>query len=109
MDFFSGAPGVNTIAVTAAAFCRPAILRGFVGKEVADDGGVPNARRVGRGRFFRYAFLTVAVHCTVFYTMEALSISGILFTLLRIAASTACTLATVWLVQSIFGERTLGR
>ena len=105
MDFFSGAPGVNTIAATAAAFCRPAILRWFVGKELVGDGGVPTARRIGRGKFFRYVLLMTVVHSAVFYAMETLSTVGIALTLLRIAASVVCTLVVVWLIQSIFGGR----
>jgi hypothetical protein len=109
MDFFSGAPGVNTIAATAAAFCRPSILRWFVGKDLVGDGGVPNARRIGRGKFSRYALLLIAVHCTVFYTMETLSTVGVWFTLLRIVASVLCTFIVIWLIQSIFGTRKAGR
>lgn len=105
MDFFSGAPGVNTAATTAAAFCRPALLQGFVGKELVGDGGMPNVRRVGGGKFFRYAFLTILVHVSVFYTLETLSAAGLFHTLLRVAASTACTLAAVWLVQAAVGGR----
>ena len=102
MDFLSGTPGIHTIATTAAAFCRPLLLRLFAGKELIGDGGIPNARRIGGGKFFRYALAFIVVHAVVFFTLETLSVAGILFTLLRAGISVACTLAVVWVVQRLF-------
>jgi hypothetical protein len=102
MDFFSGMPGINTIAATTVAFFRPTILRWFVGRELVTDGGVPNARRIGRGKFFRYSLLSIVLHCVLFYAVETFSVSGILFTSVRIVASAVCTLGVVWLIQLVF-------
>ena len=104
MDFFSGVPGVHTIATVGAAFCRPTLLRLFVGKEIIGDGGIPNVRRIGAGKFFRYALVFVVIHATVFFALETLSTIGILFTGLRIGISTACNLAVIWAVQRLFGQ-----
>ncbi len=105
IDFFSGTPAVNTIATVAMAFCRPTLLRFFVGKETVSDGGVPDSRRVGAGRFFRYAVVAVTIHAAIFFGLETLTAVGLLFTLLRIAISVACSLFTIWLVQLAFSRR----
>jgi hypothetical protein len=102
MDFFSGAPGVNTIATTAMAFCRPSILRWFVGKDLVGDGGIPNAYKIGRGKFIRYATILIVIHAAVFFTMETLSFSHALFTFLRVLSSVAGSLIVVWVVQLLF-------
>lgn len=105
MDFFSGVPAVNTIATVAMAFCRPTVLRLFAGKELVGDGGTPDSRRIGTGKFLRYASVCVLIHAVIFFGLETLTVVGILFTLLRIAVSVVCTLITVWLVQLVFSSR----
>ena len=105
MDFFTGMPGVNTAATAAAAFCRPGILRLFVGKDVLSDRGVPNRWKIGSGKFLRYALTMILIHSVVFFALETLSAIGIGFTLLRIAASTLCSLIVIWFVQLLFISR----
>ncbi len=105
MDFFSGEPAVNTMATTAAAFCRPGVLRLFVGKELVGDGGIPDARRIGGGKFFRYALVTVTIHALIFFGLETLTSVGILFTLLRVAISVVCSLTVIWCVQLVLPGR----
>lgn len=105
MDFFSGMPGINTAAVTAMAFCRPTVLRLFVGKEIVGDGGVPNAARIGTGKFLRYAAVLTLIHATLFFVLETLSSVLILFTAVRIAASTVCSLIVLWFIQLLFVSR----
>ncbi len=105
MDFFSGMPAVNTMATTAMAFCRPGVLRLFIGKEVVGDGGIPDTRRIGGGKFFRYALVSVTIHAMIFFGLETLTTVGILFTLLRIAVSAVCSLITIWCVQLLLPGR----
>lgn len=105
MDFFSGAPAVNTIAAVATAFCRPTVLRIFAGREAVGDGGMPGSRRLGDGKFFRYLFICLTIHAAIFFGLETLSTAGILFTLLRMAVSILCSLAAVWFVQLVFSGR----
>ncbi|MCD8185633.1 MAG: rod shape-determining protein MreD [Rikenellaceae bacterium] len=105
MDFLSGIPGVNTAAVTAMAFCRPTLLQVFVGKELVGDGGVPNAARIGTGKFLRYATGLTLIHALVFYTLETLSAHQLAFTFLRILSSTASTLVVLWCIQLLFVNR----
>ena len=105
MDFFSGMPGVNTIATVATAFCRPTALRFFVGKDLVGDGGMPNARRIGTGKFLRYALVLTLVHSVVYFVLENLSTVNVLFTVLRIVINTLCSLVVVWFIQLLFVSR----
>ncbi|MDR0955445.1 MAG: rod shape-determining protein MreD [Rikenellaceae bacterium] len=105
IDFFSGAPAVNTIATVAMAFCRPGVMRLFIGKEVIGDGGSPHYRRIGNGKFLRYASVLILIHAVIFFGLETLTTVGILFTLLRIAISVVCSLIAIELVQLVFVPR----
>lgn len=105
MDFFSGVPGVHTIATVAMAFCRPGILRFFAGKDMVNDGGVPNVEKLGAGKFFRYASVLVTLHAIVFFVLETLTFTGALLTALRIVVSVVFSLTVIWLVQLLFTSR----
>ena len=105
MDFFMGTPGVHTIAIVAAAFSRPALLRLFAGKDMVSDGGIPNREKIGAGKFLRYAFVISLLHSIVFFALETLTTTGIGFTLLRAAASSVSTLVVTWFVQLLFVSR----
>lgn len=102
IDLFSGMPAVNTIATVFVAFCRPAVLRLFVGREVVRDGGVPNEAKLGTGKFLRYAFTLILLHGIVFFTLETLTTTGIGYTLLRIGVSTFCTALVIYFFQLLF-------
>lgn len=102
MDYMSGTAGLHTIASLASAFCRPLMLRLIRSKEDINDGGIPNADRMGKGAFISYSSIFIFLHCFVFFSFEALSWNYFLFTLLRIAASTALTIPLVYFAQMLF-------
>jgi hypothetical protein len=102
VDLFSGMPAVGTIATVFVAFCRPAVLRLFVGRELVREGGVPNAAKLGAGKFLRYSFTLILLHSILFFSLETLTMTGIGYTLLRIAVSAACTTLAVWFFQLLF-------
>ena len=47
VDAVSGTAGLHTIASLASAFCRPMMLRLSIGKEEANEGGIPNSVKLG--------------------------------------------------------------
>ena len=67
VDLLSGGAGLNTIAATATAFVRPAVLDVLVGKEALHEVGMPLPVGVGRGRWLRYTAVLVLVHCTIYF------------------------------------------
>lgn len=99
IDAVSGTAGLHTIASLFSAFCRPLMLRLSIGKEDANEGGVPNSDRLGTGAFLRYSSAFIFVHCCVFFMFEALSWSYFHLTLLRILGSTAITIPLVYCSQ----------
>lgn len=106
VDLLGGMPAVGTIATVFTAFCRPAALRLFVGREVVREGGEPNASRIGAGKFMRYATAMILIHGILFFTLETMSLTGIGYTALRIVVSTACTAVAVWFFQLLFSGKT---
>lgn len=102
MDLFMGTPAVNTIATVFIAFCRPTLLRLFVGKEIIEEGGIPTVRKIGMGKFIRYSLAVILLHSILFFTLETMTTTGIAFTLLRIVASTLCTAIAVFFCQLLF-------
>lgn len=102
MDLFAGTYGLNAIACLAAGFVRPVLLNMTVGKDVARDGGLPLPLNVGRGKWFRYALLLIAVHCLVFFFFEAMTFRYVWFTLARALCSIVLTTVIIWFLAYLF-------
>ena len=102
MDFAMGAAGINTIATVLVAFLRPTILGMLYGRDDVREEGVPSPERLGTRVFVEYLVALVVIHHVVFFSLEALSWSHALHTLLRIVLSSAASLGFVWLIARIF-------
>ncbi len=101
-DWLAGMPATNTIASLFVAFVRGGLLNVLVGKDLVHDGGVPCAARIGAGKFYRYAAVMTVLHCALFFTLEAMSLSYYGLTLLRIVVSAAATLVLVRVTEILF-------
>ncbi len=101
-DVLTGLPGLNTIATLAAAFCRRTVLILVAGKESVHDGGVPNARRLGNGRYFKYTSIIVLLHGLLFFSFEALTWHYYYLTLLRTLLSSILTVGLIYCCQLLF-------
>ncbi len=99
MDLMLATAGLNTIAILVTAIVRRPMLMLMVGKETVGDGGVPCSARIGASKFMRYCLALVAVHCVIFFAFEAFGLHGFHLTLLKIAASTAVTVALTYIIQ----------
>lgn len=73
VDFMSGMAGLHMMTATWLAFVRPTVVALLLGKDVAYDGGVPTAGRVGVAKFFRYATTLVLLFNIPFFILEDLS------------------------------------
>lgn len=102
MDVFMGTPAINTIATVFMAFCRPAVIRLFVTKDVIIDGGTPNIKKLGVSKFVNYALVLIVLHATVFYIFENMAFSAFWANLLRFSVGVASTLGVVYLCQLLF-------
>lgn len=101
MDLMTGYAGLHTIATLAVAFLRPYLLSLFVGRDEVKEGGVPSPGRVGMGKFLRYAFSVVGLHCLIYFSFEALTTQYYYLTLLRVVLSTVVTVALVYFSQML--------
>lgn len=98
MDFAMGAAGINTIATLLIAFLRPTLAGMICGRE----GGIPSSARLGERKLITYLVALTLVHHAVFFSLEALSWTHALHTLLRIVVSTAVSAGFIWIIARIF-------
>jgi len=109
MDLLMGTAGINVMATVLIAFMRPFVLANLYGRDDLRDGGVPSPERLGHHVFLNYLVILVLVHHTVFFSMEALSWSHLLRTLVRVVASGSVTVAAVWLLTRVFTAKFVAR
>ncbi|MDE6046467.1 MAG: rod shape-determining protein MreD [Alistipes sp.] len=109
MDFLMGTAGINTAATLLLAFIRQPLLSSLYNRDDLREGGIPSPERLGSHVFLNYVVVLVLVHHTVFFTMEALSWSHVLRTVVRIIASGAVTVAVVWLLSRLFTAKLTAR
>lgn len=109
MDSTMGAAGINTIATLFIAFVRPAILNVLYRHDDLREGGVPSPERLGHRVFLNYVIVLVVLHHIVFFSLEALSWDHVLRTVVRIIASSAVSVAGVWLTARIFTAKIIAR
>ncbi len=106
MDAGSGSAGLNSIAILFSAFVRPLFLRMGVDKDdLREGGGTPGSQLMGGGGFGRYVTLLTLCHCAIYFLLEAATWSHFYLTALRIAISTAVTIALIYLCQLFFRGR----
>lgn len=109
MDFAMGAAGVNTISTLAIAFSRPAIIGLLYGRDDAREGGIPSPERFGTRVFIEYMLIMALLHAALFFSLEALSWSHVLHTLVRIVVSCVVSVAFIWLIARVFIAKFAGR
>lgn len=102
MDVFMGTAGINTMATTLMAFCRPTVMRLFISSDILDDGGIPNIARIGSRKFIFYSTTLVLIHSTAFFFLETLAASGLGYTLLKILISTVSSVIVIYFCQLLF-------
>lgn len=98
VDFMSGTAGLQTIASTWLAFVRPTVAGLLLGKDLVYDGGIPNAGRVGTGKFLRYLAVMVVLFNIPFFILEDLSGSAGMLAL-RIVLSSAFSVGIIYFLH----------
>lgn len=99
VDTFYNTLGMHAAATVLMAYCRPLIVRAQIdvpGLETRIEFGL---RQLGVGAFFRYIFVLALLHHTVLFFIEASSLTLIIPTLIRVAASTLFTTVSIVLIQ----------
>lgn len=104
IDIFSNTPGVNAAASVFFAFVRPGILRIFSPRDDFENFR-PSICSLGPGPFIRYAMVSLLLHHTAVYLLEAFSFANIGYLSLRILCSTLLTLMLVIAIEFIRNRR----
>ena len=84
------------------AFLRPTLAGMICGRDNVREGGIPSSARLGERKFITYLVALTLVHHAVFFSLEALSWTHALHTLLRIVVSTAVSAGFIWIIARIF-------
>ena len=104
VDVFSNTPGVNAGASVFIAFMRPGLLRLFSPRDEYEN-FEPGIYTLGVWAFIRYAFVTILLHHTVLYLLEAFAFANIGYLLLRSLCSALLTVLPVVAVEFVRHKR----
>ena len=104
IDIFSNTPGVNAGASVLLAFLRPSLLRLFSPRDEYEN-FEPGIYTLGIWPFVRYAFVSVLLHHTVLFFLEAFSFAHIGFLLLRILCSALLTVVLIMAIEFVRHKR----
>ena len=98
IDVFSNTPGLAAASLTVIAAIQPYYLELYVPRDSADN-LQPSLRALGPLKYTYYVLPLVLVYCLLFYTLEMLSFSNVLYWLLCVVSSTALTLLLIFTVE----------
>lgn len=98
IDIFLNTPGVNAAATTLIATLRRPLLRLFFTKEEFEN-FVPGIY-IAPGPFVKFTVLSVVIHQTVLFSLEAVSLFNVNILLLRLLTSIVLTLALLFALDS---------
>ena len=108
IDLFSDTMGLHAATTVLLAFIRKSVLNLFSPREGYESNTAPSLYYLGFGWYIWYAGIMVLVHHFTFFMLEAFRIQEFPFTIIRIASSSALTLALILLYQYlIFKPRSL--
>ncbi len=104
-DMFAGSPALIAMSMVFIAFVRPAILKLTIEAEVVAGGGVPFSSRVGSSGFVKYVFLMVLLFSLTYSTLEVMTFTWVVDTLIKVGLSTVATTIFIYVAQLPFGGR----
>jgi hypothetical protein len=99
VDTFYNTLGMHAAASVLMAYCRPLIVRSQIDVPGLETRIEFSLRELGVGAFFRYVFVLALIHHTALFFIEASSLTLLIPTLIRVAASTLFTTVSIVLIQ----------
>ncbi len=109
MDIFMGTGGINTIATLAVAFLRPYLLGVITKVDVVAGGGVPSDVLLGQRVFITYLVSIVAIHHSIFFAFESLSVENWGLYTLRFLVSGVVSTIFILLIARVFTSITFSK
>lgn len=86
-DMFSNTAGIGSASCTLLAMLQPKLVEMFTPRDAAED-FTPSFKTMGLGRFIIYTIICMLILHTVFYALEAFTISNWQLTLAAIGGGT---------------------
>lgn len=99
VDTFYNTLGMHAAATVLMAYCRPLVVRSLIDVPGMESRLEFSLKDLGGGTFFRYVLIMAFIHHTALFFIEASSLSLLIPTLIRVAASTVFTTISVVLIQ----------
>lgn len=100
VDVFMLTPGLAAASMTAIGFIQPPLMQLMTPKDTADD-CVPTYKSMGTSRYIQYIVILLLAHNVFFFAIEACTMAHLMDSLLRMACSTALTLALILPIAKI--------
>ena len=105
VDFFLNTGGMHALATTFIAYVRPVIIRLLSPPEGYETDDQPTLKSMGFGWFFIYALSVITIHHLVYFSIEILSFSYLLYFLKKLLLTALATLVLVFFVQILMFTR----
>ena len=103
VDLFEGTGGAHTAATLVTAYGRRWMMILTMGRDtVEEELAMPSIKLLGPWKFLRYATLLATVHCLVYFSLEALTLTNYHLVLIKTAVSAVFTLGAVWACSLLF-------
>lgn len=99
VDLFLNTGGMHALAMVLLAYVRPTIIRILRPPEGYDPDDRPTLASMGPSWFLTYAAVCVALHHFIYFTVEILSFSFLLYFLKKWLITTLATLTLIVIVQ----------
>ena len=105
IDMLTGMGGLNIIAATAVGFMRPVLLNAAIGHNTSADDTMPALHRMQPKSLLWYIILMIVVHSLIYFFLEAMSLSNLHHTALRMVISDIVAVGLVWYMIKLFTEK----
>lgn len=99
VDTFYNTLGMHAAATVLMAYCRQFIVRAQIDVPGVESRIEFSLKELGLGTFFRYVFVLAFIHHAALFFIEASSLTLLVPTLIRVAASTLLTTVSIVLIQ----------
>lgn len=99
VDTFYNTLGMHAASTVLMAYFRPLVVRTQIDVPGMESRIEFTLKELGVGVFFRYVLIMALIHHSALFFIEASSISLLIPTLIRVAASTLFTTVSIVLIQ----------
>lgn len=101
VDLFTNTPGMAAASLCVCGLIAPLLLKALTPSDKEDEEIVPSAHTLKWSGFLQYAAILTLLHCALFFTIEAFTLSDWQTLLLNIGASFLLTFCLIVGLESL--------